>query len=139
MTSGLDLNLLAGIFCTSEVLTNLGKNNLNNFMLVMLSCRHLLRRCPTSKKGASSRAGLRQDEVPKKKFPIFTLNPHPPPRQADEVGAKEEEEDNTGSILTVRHAFIIHSTIPCGAAATLVTILHSSTELSIFNSPDFRG
>ena len=40
MTSGLDVNLLAGIFRTSEVLTNLGKNNLNNFMLT--SCGEVL-------------------------------------------------------------------------------------------------
>ena len=61
----------------------------------MLSRRHLLRKGPTSKKDASSR----QDEIPKNNFPIYTENPHPPLRQADEVGAKEEEEDNRLMLL----------------------------------------
>ena len=42
MNSGLELNKLGGLFRISEVLTNLGKNNLNNFTF---SCCHAVTSC----------------------------------------------------------------------------------------------
>ena len=94
LNSGLELNRLGRLFRISEVLTNLGKNNLNNFTF---SCCHAVTSC--GKVLLPKKAGLRQDEIPKNNFPIYTENPHPPLRQADEVGAKEEEEDNRLMLL----------------------------------------
>ena len=57
-----------------------------------LQWSHLLGKGVVPEQDTPSGAGLGQDEVPKKKLPpqLFAS----PLRQADEVGAKEEEEDD---------------------------------------------